>query len=149
MTLVQNKGNIYEDVGVHYVRPADLHVEWPRAYPLISRAQKRLEDKMDMADIYQDIHNGSQQLWVIDKSGKSKGAVVTAVETHPKCKVLRIMLVGGFDMREWLIPALNVIKDAAKLLDCKTIEADGRLGWAKHAPKCGFKEITRTYELEI
>jgi hypothetical protein len=52
-------------------------------------------------------------------------------------------------MQEWLMPALNVIKDAAKKLGCDTIEADGRLGWAKHAPKCGFKEITRTYELEI
>ena len=149
MTFMSVEGNIAEEVGVYYVPPMQLEVEWRNAASLVRLAQKRLEDKMDMDDIYKDIEKGNQQLWMIYKGKRLKAAMVTSVDTHPKCKVFHIMLIGGFDMQEWLMGALNVIKDAAKRLGCKTIEADGRLGWAKHAPKCGFKEITRTYELEI
>ena len=138
-----------QEIGVYYVPPDQLEQEWRNAASLIRLAQKRIERKASMADVYDELESGINQLWVVRKNGKSKAAMTTTVEAHPQATVFKILLIGGFDMQEWLIPALNVIKEAAKRLGCDTIEADGRLGWVKHAPKCGFKEITRTYELEI
>jgi len=104
---------------------------------------------MDLDDLYNDLKIGEQQLWLVKLQDELKATMTTVLEIYPKRKVLRIMLIGGRDMHLWLQDALHVIKAAAQRLGCKTIEADGRLGWAKHAPRCGFKEIARTYELEI
>ena len=146
---MSDQGNMSQEIGVYYVPRMQLDTEWRNAAPLIRLAQKRIERKASMQDVYDEIERGQNQLWIVKKEGKTTAAMTTTVETHPKETVFKILLIGGFDMQEWLMPALNVIKDAAKKLGCDTIEADGRLGWAKHAPKCGFKEITRTYELEI
>jgi hypothetical protein len=136
-------------LGVFYVTLEQLDDEWPAAAPLIELAQRRFNDKMDLADLYDDLKSAKQQLWLVKIGDDLKAAMMTMVEDYPKRRVLRIMLIGGRDMHQWLNRALYVIKDAAQRLGCKTIEADGRLGWIKHAPKCGFKEISRTYELEI
>ena len=149
MTFMLDQGNMQQLTGLFYIPPEQLETEWRNVSPLIRLAQKRIERKAAMADVYDELERGINQLWVVKKEGKSRAAMTTTVETHPKATVFKILLIGGFDMQEWLMPALDVIKDAAKKLGCDTIEADGRLGWAKHAPKCGFKEITRTYEMEI
>ena len=146
---MQDQGNMQQLTGLFYVPRMQLDTEWRNVAPLIRLAQKRIERKATMADVYDELERGINQLWVVKKEGKSRAAMTTTVETHPQATVFKILLIGGFDMQEWLMPALDVIKDAAKKLGCDTIEADGRLGWAKHAPKCGFKEITRTYEMEI
>lgn len=132
-----------------YVPPNQLDDVWPIAAPLIDLARRRFSSKMDLEHLHDDIRSGAQQLWLVSRQDSIKAAMTTMVETHPKCKVFRIMLIGGRDMHLWLQDALHVIKAAAQRLGCKSIEADGRLGWVKHAPKCGFKEIARTYELEI
>lgn len=132
-----------------YVPPNQLDDVWPIAAPLIDLARRRFSSKMDLEHLHDDIRSGAQQLWLVSQQDSIKAAMTTMVEAHPKCKVFRIMLIGGRDMHLWLQGALHVIKAAAQRLGCKSIEADGRLGWVKHAPKCGFKEIARTYELEI
>ena len=149
MTFMLDQVNMQQLSGLFYIPPQQLETEWRNAAPLIRLAQKRIERKATMADIYDELERGINQMWVVKKEGRSIAAMTTTIEAHPRATVLKILLIGGFNMQEWLMPALNVIKDAAKKLGCDTIEADGRLGWAKHAPKCGFKEITRTYELEI
>ena len=136
-------------ISVLYVPPSQLDQEWADAGPVIDLARRRFDSKMDLEHLYEDLRKSYQQLWLVKDEGKTVAALVTIVENHPKAKVFRIMLIGGRNMRQWLHDALCVMKDAAKKLDCDTIEADGRLGWTKYAPECGFKEIARTYELEI
>ena len=137
-------------ISVYYVPTgAYLEAEWREVAALIRPAQKRIDRKVSMADIYDELVQAKSQLWVVRKNARPLAAITTMVEQHPRSQVFKILLIGGFNMQEWLIPALDVMKEAAKKLGCDTIEADGRLGWAKHAPKCGFKEVTRTYELEI
>lgn len=139
-----------QDVLTYYVPTgSQLDAEWRDVAVLIRLAQKRIDRKASMQDVYDELARGDNQLWVVRRNGTRLAAIVTTVEHHPRSRVFKILLIGGFNMQEWLISALDVMKDAAKMLGCDTIEADGRLGWVKHAPKCGFKEITRTYELEI
>ena len=132
-----------------YVPPEQLDQQWPKVGPLLDLARRRFPRKMDLDHIYDEIKSGGQQLWVVWVGEEMKAAMTTVLETHPKCKVLRVMLLGGRDMRVWRHSALHVIKAAAQRLGCKTIETDARIGWVKHAQKYGFKEIARTYELEI
>lgn len=135
-------------ISVVYVPTQQLDHEWDRAAPLIDLARRRFDRKMDLGHLYDDLRKGYQQLWLVKDDGATIAAMTTIVEVYPKAKTLRIMLIGGRNMRQWLHAALCVIKDAAKRLECDTIEADGRLGWTKYAHECGFKEIARIYELE-
>ena len=144
-----DQGNIRDDIGVFYVTPGQLEAEWRNAAPLIRLAQKRVEHKNSMDDVYAELEAKNHQLWVVKKNGVTKAAITTMVERFPQSDVFVIMLIGGFDMQEWYDHALNVMKDAAKRLGCKTLEADCRLGWSKYAKQYGFREVTRTYELEI
>lgn len=137
------------DAKVVYVPPGLVDREWPVAGPLLDLARRRFSSKMDLNDLYRDLKSGEQQLWIVLSGKDMKAAMTTLVEPHPKCSVLRVMLLGGRDMRLWRDSALHVIKDAARQLGCKTIEVNARLGWAKHAGKYGFKETARIYELEI
>lgn len=136
-------------INVLYVLPEQLDQEWDRAGPMLDLARRRFDSKMDLDHLYEDLRKGYQQLWVVKQNGDALAAITTLVETHPKASVFRIMLVGGHNMREWLNPALCVMKDAAKRLGCDTIEANCRLGWGKYAQRYGFKEAARVYELEI
>ena len=136
-------------ISTSYVPAWQLEHVWDEAKPLLELAQRRIAGKMTIDDIHTNLKLSEQQLWMVRVDGKAMAAITTTLEVHPQCKLMRIMLIGGQKMPLWLDQSLCVIKEAARALGCKTIEADGRLGWAKHAPKCGFKEVTRTYELEI
>jgi hypothetical protein len=137
------------DCTVSYVPANLMHLEWDEAAPLLDLACARLSDKMGLDDLFGDIQSGAQQLWVVKVDGKTRAAFTTMVDAHPRCSILRVMLIGGRDMRLWRDNAFRVIKDAAQRLGCKAIEVNARLGWAKYAAEYGFKESARIYELEI
>jgi hypothetical protein len=102
-----------------------------------------------MADIYGDLTSERTMLWLVRIEDKLQAVIITEIAKHPRRSAWRILLIGGSGMSEWLEYSIEAMKRAAKIAGCSAIEADGRLGWAKIAPRCGFKEATRAYEMEI
>jgi hypothetical protein len=136
-------------IDVFYVPVDQLDSEWKNAAPLIRLAQKRVDHKLSMSDLHKEILDGMHQLWVVKKDGITVGSFTTSLITHPKMQSLRVTYLGGFGIEQWHSQAINAIKDLAKKLKCKTIEAEGRLGWSQFAKDYGFKELNRVYEMEI
>ena len=136
-------------IDVYYVPPDRLDEEWNNAAPLIRLSQKRVEHKLSMSDLHEEILKGWHQLWVVKKDGSTTGAFTTSLIDHPKMQSLRVTYLGGFGIEQWHNQAINAIKVLANKLGCKTIEAEGRLGWSKFAKDYGFKELNRVYEMEI
>lgn len=149
MTLVSNKGNMTPTVGVRLVATSELDDAWKNAAHLIRLSQKRIDDYEGMADIYDNLASGSQQLWLVSVEDKLRAAMTTVVEQHPRKRILRVLHIGGFDMAIWFEDALTALKVAATRTGCKAIQGDGRLGWVKKVPQYGFKEVTRSYEMEL
>ena len=149
MTLVQNKGNMSPSVSVVLVSPSNLDDAWKSAARMVRLSQKRIEGYEGMADIYDNLANGSQQLWLVKVEDKLKAAMTTVVEQHPRKRILRVLHIGGFDMAIWFEDVLKTLKVAANSAGCKAIQGDGRLGWVKKVPQYGFKEVTRSYEMEL
>lgn len=149
MTLVQNKGNMAPTVSVLLVSPNQLENAWRNAAHLIRLSQKRIDDYEGMADIYDNLASGSQQLWLVTVEDKLKAALTTVVEQHPRKRILRVLHIGGFDMATWFEDVLTALKVAATSAGCKAIQGDGRLGWVKKVPQYGFREVTRSYEMEL
>ena len=149
MTLVQNKGNMSPTVSVTLISPNNLDEAWKNAAHLIRLSQKRIESYEGMADIYDNLASGSQQLWLVTVEDKLKAALTTVVEKHPRKRILRVLHIGGFDMAIWFEDVLKTLKVVATSTGCKAIQGDGRLGWVKKVPQYGFKEVTRSYEMEL
>jgi hypothetical protein len=131
------------------VRANEIDAVWSEAAPLIRLAQKRIERSTGMADIYGDLTSERTMLWLVRIEDKLQAVIITEIAKHPRRSAWRILLIGGSGMSEWLEYSIEAMKRAAKIAGCSAIEADGRLGWAKIAPRCGFKEVTRAYEMEI
>ena len=131
------------------IRADEVSAVWNEAAPLIRVAQKRIERNTGMADIYEDLIAGKMMLWTIRIEDKLRAIIVTEIAQHPRRRVWRILLNGGSGMSEWMDHGIEAMKRAARIAGCSSIEADGRLGWSKFAPRFGFREISRTYEMEI
>lgn len=131
------------------VRPEHIEAVWEEAAPLIRLAQKRIERNAGMADIYEDLTTGKTMLWTVRIEDKLRAVFVTEVAKHPRRSAWRILLIGGSGMSEWIDQGIETMKRAARIAGCSAIEADGRLGWAKIAPRVGFREVSRLYEMEI
>ena len=131
------------------LRAEEIDAVWSEAAPLIRLAQKRIERNAGMADIYEDLIAERTMLWIVRIEDKLRAVIITEIAKHPRRSAWRILLIGGSGMSEWIEGSIEAMKRAAKIAGCSAIEADGRLGWAKIAPRCGFKEVTRAYEMEI
>lgn len=131
------------------IRADNIDAVWKEAAPLIRLAQKRIERNAGMADIYEDLTQGRTMLWLVRIGDKLRAVIITEIARHPRRSAWRILLIGGSGMSDWLQDSIEAMKRAAAIAGCSAIEADGRLGWAKIAPACGFKEVSRAYEMEI
>jgi len=131
------------------VRADQIGAVWHEAAPLIRLAQKRIERNTGMANIFESLISGQNMLWLVRTEDKLQAVIVTEIAQHPRRRVWRVLMIGGSGMSEWLDDSIDAMKRAARIEECSAIEADGRLGWAKIAPKVGFKEISRAYEMEI
>lgn len=127
----------------------DIDAVWNEAAPLIRLAQKRIERNVGMADIYDDLTAGKAMLWTVRIEDKLRAVIITEVAQHPRRCAWRVLMIGGSGMSDWLDDGIEAMKRAARIAGCSVIEADARLGWAKIAPRVGFREISRTYEMEI
>jgi hypothetical protein len=131
------------------VRADEIDAVWPQAAPLVRLAQKRIERNVGMADVYDDLTAERTMLWLVRTEDKLRAVIITEIAQHPRRRVWRVLMIGGYGMSEWLDEGIKAMKRAATIAGCSAIEADGRLGWARVVPQRGFKEISRAYEMEI
>jgi|TARA_R100000951_G_scaffold20775_1_gene17337 hypothetical protein len=134
---------------VQLIGKDQVDLVWEIAEPVLALSQRRIARDVGTEDIYAAILAGHAQLWVIVSEDTLKAVLVTEIIQHPRSRILKIMHVAGIDMSMWIDEALGTMKRFAVDMDCDRVSADARLGWLKHAPKHGFKETHRVYEMEL
>lgn len=138
-----------QNISVTLVPVGQIDKVWAEASPLIRLSQRRISSYEGMADIYDALQSKKNQLWLVRVEDKLVAAATTVIEKHPRKTVLRILHIGGRDMKLWQMKGLEVLKVAAKYAGCNSIQGDARLGWVRKIPANTFKEISRVYEMEI
>jgi hypothetical protein len=149
VTCAEKDSIIRQEPRIVPIHAKEIDAIWHDAAPLIRLAQRRVESKIGMADIYDDLIAGHMMLWAVRIEDKLVATILTEVVRHPRRTAWRIVMIGGKRMSEWLQNGVETMRRAAQVAGCSHVEADGRLGWVRHAPKCGFVEVSRTYEMEI
>jgi hypothetical protein len=98
--------------------------------PLLRKAQRIVDRDVGLGFIEDELREGASIM-------------------HPKRKTLKIELMGGTNMKDWIDEALAVLTIIAIDAECDAIEADGRKGFEKIAGGMKFKPFYTHYELEL
>jgi hypothetical protein len=136
-------------VKVSLVQRDRVDMVWPVVSPIVAMSQRRVANDTGLDDIHDGLISGGQQLWLVTVGDKLTAVIVTMIIQHPRRKILHLSHIAGMHMKSWVREALDVMRDVAAQTGCAAIEANGRLGWAKHAAKLGFEEKSRIYEMEL
>ena len=138
-----------ERINVGYLPAQYLDDYWSEVYELLEPAQRRVARNLTMDDLKEDIASGVSILWLVHVEDKLCAAITTSLHRHPQRTTFKIDFIGGSGMRTWFNVAAKALVDAAKSLGADALEADARNGWAKYAPRVGFKPTWTHYEMEI
>ena len=138
-----------DDIIVMYVLPDQVPDYWGIAGPMIYKAAQRFSGHMDLNDVYSDLIGGGSLLWLVSIGGDIVAAMTTKVIDYPKKRSILVDLIGGKRLSEWMPVAIEELKRIGAHTGVTSIEANGRKGFERIAPKAKFKPIYTHYEMEF
>jgi len=99
---------------------------------------------MTAENFYEELTNGSMQLWVSIQGKEVLACMITQIAPYPNKQVLRIIALGGVEMDKW-IHFLPDIEHWAMNIGCTALEAWGRKGWLRILQdwKCSYHILTK------
>lgn len=122
---------------------------WAEAVAYLRPAFERVANRTDEVDIYEQLLNGAQDLWIIlDDEGEVTGFVATKIYDEPHARVLLFYAGGGQNVLKRADEILPIFESFAKDMGCAMMEIVGRKGW-KALEQYGFEEKAVVYEKEI
>ena len=131
---------------IRYINKDAIDSYWPIVSGFIEPA---LSDEIEIQDVYHKLMDEKMALLSISIKGEIKGACVLEDVDYPQKQALRVVALGGRDMRSWLKPLVKFLDKWAKDTGADRIEQMGRQGWVKILPEFGYREryIFMTKEL--
>jgi len=118
------------------VPPADLPRALPLVWPFLVRGEDRDDGRSTAEEIWQSIHHGHSQLWlVLSQAGaKTHGICVTSIISYPGLKACDISLCAGDDVKSWIHLLEDDIESWAREQGCEVMEGRFRKGWLRYLP---------------
>ena len=126
------------------VSPDDVHVIWPSILEYVEEVVSHSQGEMTAENFYEELTNGSMQLWVSIEGKEVLACMITQIAPYPNKQVLRIIALGGVEMEKW-IQFLPDIEHWAMNVGCTSLEAWGRKGWLRILQdwKCSYHILTK------
>jgi hypothetical protein len=126
------------------VSPDDVHVIWPSILEYVEEVVSHSQGEMTSENFYEELTNGSMQLWVSIEGKEVLACMITQIAPYPNKQVLRIIALGGVEMDKW-IQFLPDIEHWAMGIGCTALEAWGRKGWLRILQdwKCSYHILTK------
>lgn len=122
-----------------------LHVEdiWFKVLPHLLRGKEHWEHLYDVEDIHRDLILGRQQLWVMVEKTEKRVlyAMLTQLDDFPKCRVLRILYLGGEDLHPRMIKEMARLERWALEHGATMVDFLGRKGWQKLVSNLGYEPV--------
>jgi hypothetical protein len=122
-------------IGLTPVTPDALPFQWPVILPWIEAACERVPSELTPDALMMMCQCEEAQLVLIgDPAGEPMAAgVIQARDYEGGGRALWILALGGSGARIWR-DTLKIIEDAARRMDCATVQFVGRAGWAGLLP---------------
>lgn len=124
--------------------------EWPKVAPMLKRATDMSEGRYELEDLEYKLLSGEFHLWVVMEPDLNIIAAITSTFTiYPQCKALAGQFLGGDRLGEWQDMFIDTFKSWGIENQCQIIEFTGRAGWKRALEPNGFREVFRTYQMEL
>jgi hypothetical protein len=104
--------------------------KWYQIAPLIAKATRRT-GCYEPIDLLGMAMRGQVGIWLCEVAGELKAAIVTEVKQYPRRRVLEVMFLGGIEMSEWLVDAIDALTAHAKQTGCEHLATSGRRSWMR------------------
>lgn len=131
------------DRQLRHIQATELHDWWPKVSLGLQRVHDGSGDNWIPEDVYAAISTGAAQLYA-----SPEGFAVFQTVPQFDGKALLIWCAYGWtsDLMDYRAQAITLAKANA----CRRILFHSkRPGWARRAKQLGFREIQRTYALEV
>lgn len=120
-----------------------LHIQdlWFKLLPHLMKGEKYWNQFFDIEDIRHELILGRQQLWIMVEKDQKKilCVVLTQLDQFPKCRVLRILYLGGEDLYPGMMKEMARLEQWALDHGATMIDFLGRKEWEKLVGKLGYK----------
>ena len=110
---------------VSVLNPDEVEPVWKFVLPHLERAARYSDGQMEAGDFLPFLINGDMQLWVAVEDHECLAAMVTQIITYPRKRILRVIGMGGREMKRWY-PYLGMLERFALENGCTELE-----GWTK------------------
>lgn len=119
------------------IQPGDLGALWHELWPLLEPAARLSRETIDYLG---GIRAKDLQCWAICEQNHPVAVIVTRLfrDTTSGELSCQIFLVGGSRLLEWATDFLEKLTLWARDEGCQWLEAAGRPGWKRIAPRLGF-----------
>jgi hypothetical protein len=112
---------------------------WPVAKEYLKASIEMNRGSLTEEDVYNLIQDKKMQLWGIH-DGDLKAVFTTMVVNYFREKRLRLVMIGGHEMDNWLEITAESMDRFARENGCSGIELWGRRGWVKKLERFGYEE---------
>ena len=139
-----------EDYKIAAIQPTMLYAVWDEVVPHLQRVIDVSRGDLNLIATRNQLVSGEQQLYVISRHGEIIAVFCTDVQTMESgLRVLRVPIIGGEEMDQWIDQAVYAWRRLAKELVCDVIRGLGRQGWARKLKPYGLETTHVVYELKV
>ena len=122
---------------------------WSVVSALLAKAVATAPGKLSVEDVLDGAYNGTYLLWIILIDEKIVATVTTRIIAYPKCRAMALDWIGGERMREWLSPAMRVMKEHALRNNCAHLEGYGREAWDRWGRREGWRPDYVAFKMDL
>ena len=112
------------------VHPDLIDSIWPNVEPHLERIGPHSEGELTPEDFRTHLESAEMQLWLAIHDKVVLAAMITQIIVYPRKRTVRIIAIGGDDMKRWL-HYLPLVEDWGFEMGCTYLELWGRKGWKK------------------
>ena len=122
---------------------------WPVVVEHIIKGLEYGHGELDVEDVYKGLKNRNMQLWsAFQTDGECVASLVTEIFYFGKKKVMRLIVLGGGHMADWL-DFLDTLREWAEANECERIEAYCRDGMMRRLEHYGYRKLYNLCEVDL
>lgn len=122
---------------IRYITTDKLESYWPVLAPLIEPA---LDEEIAIEDVYHQAMDERMAIMSIADGGEIVASCVCEFVDYPQLRALRVVALGGKDMKKWLSQLIEFLDTWAIEQKMDRVEQMGRDGWMRVLNEYGYKK---------
>jgi len=121
---------------IRYIDPNAIDSYWPIVSTYIESA---IDEELDLLDVYNKLMDETMALIVVSDNGIQAACVIEFVD-YPKINAMRVVALGGQNMKKWLSQLIEFLDTWAVDQKVDRIEQMGRDGWLRVLNEYGYQK---------